>query len=157
VAEWDVGFATLVGASSWERDETRVVEDLTPGLGFLVPLFAGSAYTDNTVPFPAKRTLDKFTQEIRLASPSGQRFEWMVGAFYTHESAVNAQPVYALDAAGQLIPGINPFFVGHVPWTYDEIAGFANGTIRFNDRFSLTAGLRYSVNEQNYTATQYGA
>ena len=31
--------------------------------------------------------LEKFTQEIRLASPSSDKLEWQVGGYYTHEAA----------------------------------------------------------------------
>ena len=32
---------------------------------------------------------DKFTQEFRLVSPESDRFEWLLGAFYTDEDSLD--------------------------------------------------------------------
>ena len=55
--------------------------DLAPGLGVTYAQALGGigVYEDNSA------GLKKFTQEIRLASPSSDKFEWQVGGYYTHE------------------------------------------------------------------------
>jgi iron complex outermembrane recepter protein len=157
VADWDLGFATLTSASGWETSYTNVTRDLTPIWRSLVA--ASTGVEGAFVPYPNPEDLHKFTQEVRLVSAAGNRFEWMVGAFYTHESATNVQSVYATDSAGQLLPGINPFFDNvATPIIYDELAGFANGTLHFTDQLALSAGIRYSGDSQHFINNNgYGA
>jgi outer membrane receptor protein involved in Fe transport len=89
------------------------------------------------------------SQEIRLASPPGQRLEWLIGAYYSDESASNNQYLDALDSRLNLIPALNPFFVGYIPSTYTEVAVFGTLTYRIADQFDLTGGLRWLANRES--------
>ena len=46
---------------------------------------------------------DKFVQELRLAG-TGEKLDWLVGAFYTKEDSKNTQKVPAYDLSGALVP-----------------------------------------------------
>ena len=109
--------------------------------------------------------VEKFTQEVRLQSPDGDRFEWLVGGYYTDEETALLQEILPFTLATQeLIPPattvplfFGPPFGGNVLTNfvtssiiadYEEIAAFASATFKFNDRFDITAGGRYSHNEQ---------
>ncbi len=46
----------------------------------------------------ANNDLKKFTQEIRLTSPTSNGFEWQIGAFYTHEKAALVQNLDSITA-----------------------------------------------------------
>ncbi|MEZ5459782.1 MAG: TonB-dependent receptor [Steroidobacteraceae bacterium] len=74
----------------------------------------------------------------------------MAGAFYTEED--NLYPIAILGefAASRLpLPSVFGNIITSVsPSTYEEKALFGNATFYFNDAWDLTAGLRYSENEQ---------
>ncbi len=58
---------------------------LAPGLTYGEALGGIGLYEDNNA------GLKKFTQEIRLASPSSDKLEWQVGGYYTHEDGALLQ------------------------------------------------------------------
>ena len=93
---------------------------------------------------------DKFTQEFRLVSPESDRFEWLLGAYYTDEdSVIDPQLISrsspAPNDADRRIPRCSDFFLDS---TYEELALFANATWHVTDRFDLSFGGRWSENDQ---------
>lgn len=172
--DWDLGWATLTSASSYGRFDRRAITDYTGILGgpsgpILAPFGESSAYIDEHF------TSDKFTQEVRLASPSSDQLEWMVGYFYTKESTEQQQAIrfgppngpLAIDILRGVTPGGG---AGSVPFGpcggclgaatvvltphYEENAVFANATYHFTPQFDVSLGARYSSNDQR--ATQLG-
>ncbi|HEY6916818.1 MAG TPA: TonB-dependent receptor [Allosphingosinicella sp.] len=95
---------------------------------------------------------EKFTQELRLASPSGGTFEWLIGGYYTDEENKNDQLLTLVTPTGGTVPGpigaTGGLATVAAPSSYREIAAFGDATYRFSDRFDVTAGLRYSSNDQ---------
>jgi outer membrane receptor protein involved in Fe transport len=96
----------------------------------------------------------KFTQEVRLSSPSDQRIEWMVGGFYTHESTPVSQILTAADPATGATQGVLVNF--DFPTTYQEYAAFGNVTFHITDQFDIQAGGRESENKQTYNESDFG-
>jgi len=66
--------------------------------------------------------LKRFTQEARLASPSGGPFEWLVGSYYSYENSSNLQSVRAIDENNVPIPGLDPVVTDSIPTLYREAA-----------------------------------
>jgi len=167
VLDWDLGFATLTSASSWQSVDTEELADLTVGFRPTIDALMLGTVPENISPFPSLRTLDKFSQELRLSSPTGGQFEWMLGAFYTDEDTDNVQDIFTFDMPGGTliagdflaIPGlpVNPLLDSLVAWKYEEIAVFANATVNFNEKFSLTGGVRYAENEQDIVSNVAGS
>jgi outer membrane receptor protein involved in Fe transport len=149
-ADWDVGFATVTSATSLSRNQNRVLVDQSSLYGPLFPALDPSAPSDGLSDFLLNIRLKKFTQELRIASPSGQKLEWLVGGFFTDEDVQNEQEVRALDSSGAPIASLTPFATVHWPSAYREYAAFGNLTYKFTDRFDVTGGLRYSRNKQDY-------
>jgi outer membrane receptor protein involved in Fe transport len=151
--DWDLDFADFVSATSYSDAHTSIRSDQTLTFGTLAPalgLGEGSAYLENTL------DLDQFTQEFRLQSKSGERFEWLLGAFYDDEDGVNHQLIPMNQLDGSPLPPPFDTIAGtlgnlFIPSTYEETAFFANGAYRFNDWFKLGAGVRFSRNEQEFT------
>ncbi len=86
-----------------------------------------------------------FTQEFDLASKSGGRLQWVVGAFYmdlkdTYHYNTNS----AVSPDGTGAP-FNPLFTSKNDTK--SIAGFADATYQVGDKVFLTAGGRYSHDE----------
>jgi iron complex outermembrane receptor protein len=98
--------------------------------------------------------LEVFSQEVRLASEGGGTFDWLVGAFYQEIDREYGQnlptPGYDAFLARIGLPPSSAFnappdtpYYSTVPFTLEQIALFGEGTYRFADRWSLTAGVRY--------------
>jgi iron complex outermembrane recepter protein len=145
--DWNLGAFKLLSATSYGILDANTVTDGTPIYGGLAAgLFGGTG-----APLDGDTRLEKFTQEIRLASPSSERLEWQVGGFFTHESGALVQNLYAVTAPTGPVLGLLVQPV--IDSTYKEGAGFLDLTYHFNSQFDLQAGGRWSSNSQNATQT----
>ena len=146
---FELGAATLTSVTSYSDVEFSVTQDTSRSFGAAL----GGILADIVYSFDQK----KLTQEIRLTSSAENRFEWLVGAFYTDEDNEVGQLLSAYDpATGELIPGFNPLALVALPNEYQEYAVFVNGTYKFTDAFHLSAGLRYASNDQEFRQTLSG-
>ncbi|MBN8887690.1 MAG: TonB-dependent receptor [Rudaea sp.] len=152
---WDAGFADFVSATSYSQTIQRGVQDATMTYGVLFPAFGQPA--PGLSDFRLKLNLYKVTQEFRLASKSDDRFEWLVGTFYTNETSRNYQRASAEKFDGTPIPGLDPLALAQLPSSYKEYALFGNVTWKFNDKFDIGAGLRWARNEQEFTQISSGS
>lgn len=99
--------------------------------------------------------IEKFTQEVRLSGPLGDNFEWLAGAFYTHEDTNGSQIVFAADSATGQIVGTQ--LALDFPRKAEEVAAFANLTYHVTDRLDIQIGGRQSRSEErDGVATQSG-
>lgn len=155
--DYDFGGVTATSVTTWSKTSTEQVQDATYAFGVLFPLLTGGAIGPGITPFTINLELKKFTQELRLASPGGGTFEWLVGAFYTHEDSGNRQLVRSYDMALNPIPPLDPLATIALPATYKEYAFFGNATVRFTDRLWLTGGVRWARNEQTFRQQSQGA
>lgn len=104
-----------------------------------------------------------FGQEIRLTSPTGAAFDYIVGAFYSSEELENYKFV---DANFNSVPPVAGFLTGvfGVPvaalegrrnqdFTQDTTswAIFGQGTYNLSDTLRLTGGLRYTKDDKDST------
>jgi outer membrane receptor protein involved in Fe transport len=155
--DYDFGAATLTSASSYSHNKTVQAQDGSRLLAPLFPLLTGGAVADGLAPFEIKLGLKKFTQELRLASPSDDRFEWLVGAFFTNEKSRNQQTFRALNLDETPIAGLDPLGLASLPSRYREYAVFGNATVKFSEMFEVTGGLRWARNEQRFRQISTGA
>ena len=135
---WRTSLGDLVAVSSYSDKKVSQTLDFTGSLPD--PTMPGRAYTGAGT--------KRVSQEFRLASPSGQKLDWLAGAYYTHEQGWNDQYVDVLDAQLNPIPALSPQFEWHIPTSYSEAAVFATLTYRITDKFDLTGGLRWLTNTQ---------
>lgn len=151
---WDLNWATFISATSWSHDKTNQTQDSTDVYGVYTQLFGLAPGKSR---FDLGLDLKKFTQEFRLASPSGGRVEWLLGGFYTKEDVTNDQRVYVTDEnnrtiTGPLSPIFNPLFAyAAVPSVYKEYAVFGDATLNVTSKFDVTGGLRYAHNDQVFS------
>ena len=111
-------------------------------------------FTVNTV-----ERFDQFSQEIRLASPTGGRLEYMLGAYY-HTSDLEQDVDFRINAAFPRATG--PFAAGS-PIQVDDIGRFdqnedlyslfAQAKYRLTPRFAASLGARYTVVEKEAVNT----
>ena len=140
--EWNLGWASLLSASSYSHARTHHAQDAS---------FIFGAITGGYSPFHIALDLRKRTQEFRLVSLPGGRVEWLVGAFYTKEEGQQVRDVFAIDIAGRPIAQLPlRFLFVEFPSRYEEVAGFGSATLRLTDRLDVTAGVRWARNRQRF-------
>lgn len=150
--DWNMDWATLTSVTGYSKTRQYTFDDNSSAL--LAPATTFSAFISAAVTkFPTGLAreqdinLKKSTQELRLASKSSSPLEWQLGAFYTREDTdlvqnfvlfnLSTQANLPLAAGGALISA-----------NYKEKSGFANATYHFTPVFDLSAGGRFSRNEQ---------
>lgn len=140
----DLGWAHLLSLTGYNSTDYLANLDLTNVFG---PIFG----TPPFVLFPLLQTnhTNKFSQEIRLTSPSGQRLEWIGGLYYTREETSAAQTLTALDSTtGQGFAGFPTSILSeplvNPPTDFHDYAGYFTLTYHFTPRFDLEAGGRYT-------------
>lgn len=172
--DWDLGFGDLASVTSYSETENFSRRDgsndtatflppATPAAPFGVPisiadylelLFYGvptagsSAFTYN---------LEKFSQEVRLASNDEGPLQWSFGAFYTQEDASGFALLSIEEAVGGVTTGVRldtPASLFGVAGSnilnsaYEERAVFGQITYNFTPQFDVAVGARYAENEQ---------
>jgi iron complex outermembrane recepter protein len=89
----------------------------------------------------------QYSEEVRLASPRGDRWNWLAGAMWFDED-INSQTVQAIlpDAATGATPtGLNPkYLYSSFLQNTKSYSGFGSTTLNVTDQFNVTGGLRYT-------------
>ncbi len=158
--EFGLGGMTLTSISSYTDRDLVVLRDASMLTGSVTISFDGGrgiatpADVRLNSPLYDTTSLKAFSQEVRLASDGGGMVEWLVGAFYQDIDRDYGQnlPTPGYDAlslrlgrlvsAGFNAPPNTPYF-SEVPYDFKQFALFGEGTMHFNDQWSLTGGLRY--------------
>lgn len=157
-ANWGLGNTNLTSVSSYSTFKQDLNLDATiasglagvPLAAFLTQLFGNDVTRPLSARLPQTTSTDKFSQELRLASPRSKTFEWLVGAFYTKEDSNIHQEIHATEAAtGEFATGIPALAVLSLPSTYKELAFFGNTTWHLTPQFDLSLGARQSKNDQS--------
>ncbi len=146
----DLGFATLTSSSSYSTLKESLRDDLTVLYGGLLGTYSDATGPAVDIGLIQHTDVERFTQEVRLASPASDTFEWLVGGYYNHEKGAILQRLDVYDegtlSISSALPQLADLFTRS---RYEEFAGFANGTVHFGPRFDLTVGGRYSHNDQD--------
>lgn len=141
----DLGWADLTSISGYGYSKFLDIIDVGVFWNADSVDLTGDPNADSIVWLPSETK--KFSQEVRLASPSGQKLEWLAGLFYTDEDSDAQYNVFAVDATGAPLLEIFP---DAFPSTFKEKAVFGSLTYHFTDKFDLQVGGRASENEQVY-------
>lgn len=160
--DWDLGGVSLQSVTSYsefledfERDVAALAVIALPTAQLLTFAWSTPGTTDRLLSgmnFQNTGT-DKFTQEFRLVSPDSNKFEWMLGAYYTDEDSIIDQNFLAVEPGTNDVATDIPTFADvSLDSTYEELALFGNATWHVSDRFDLSFGARWSDNDQ--TASQ---
>lgn len=148
--EYDFGNSTLTSVTGFENLDMFSRGDIDGGYG---ASFLGEGnFGPGFIPFPAESAdgipdLDQFTQEIRLASNGGGDLDWLVGAFYFSEDVYIDSFSYDTFAPGNPRNGYATQRQEADAW-----ALFGSVTYRPNPEWDLTAGLRFSSDEKDFSA-----
>ena len=95
-------------------------------------------------------TIEQVTQEFRLTSPAGERFEYVAGLYFydneEHRDFVRAIDLFALGAVP--VPGVALITLTNVFTTQStSYAAFGQGTWNLNDRARISVGARVNREE----------
>lgn len=143
----DFRLTSITGYSAYESDDQRDI-DWTP-MNFLYE--------------PITQEFNQYSQEFQLLSPSGKRFEYLLGAHaFKNDFYVDRRT--DVDINVFLLPfGALPFdpapFGGPADiWRFSNLryldqetksySIYGSGTFHFNDQWSVTAGLRYNKEDK---------
>jgi iron complex outermembrane receptor protein len=140
----------LTAISGYSINDAHGSFDYTYALGG----FAQSTFGVNSARYLFENRTSKFSQEVRLSAPIGQKVNWLLGVFYTSEHSRYREHVDAADgitgaAAGALLDL-------YYPTTYKEVAAFTNIGVQLTDRFDVQVGGRGIREKQHYAVTWAG-
>ena len=161
----EFGFGTLTATATYHKKRQFTVSDLTASFGGLLGGLA------KPVAGPQSAYSKGSTFEIRLASPSGQRFEYLIGAYYDRTTENFIDDFTAPGAAGvieTLYSGLfgagigarstngDSIFTATLPFKGEEGAIFGEATYHLNDRLKVTVGGRGFITRSQNTSTASG-
>lgn len=100
---------------------------------------------------------DYLSQELRLASPSGEKLEYVVGLYYSRQKSDTHTPVMIGDGLADIfgIPYGWQSFDQRADVTTDGYAAFANASYHPTDRWTATLGGRYTYEEKDLNFEQF--
>lgn len=146
-ANWNLGPASLTSSTSYSTQKQFAREDVSFNLSELVEGVFG---VPNELYLGQETELKKFTQELRLSSNAGKRFDWLAGLYYTDEKGAIAQRYHAV-VPGSMTPATGLPLLADIRLrsNYREVAAFANTTLHLTPVYDLDVGGRYSHNKQD--------
>lgn len=115
--------------------------------------FQTTAFGDSDdTPLELKRNYNigdthQLSEELRLASPRSDRFNWVVGGMYFVEdiNSTTATATLPYAVTGATPGGVAPAFLySSFQQHTDSYSAFASGTFNFTDQLNVTGGVRYT-------------
>lgn len=170
VIDYDFGPVTLTSSTSYSTLKRPSLTDfsVSPVRGLANSIYAPTAPNSVGLAFQNDVKTDKFTQEVRLATPSSDVIDFIVGGYYTKEDSrltqrfkpftLNSQQFINPAAMGTPFGNLTELVFLTLDSQYEEYAGFGSATLHLGPRFDIEAGGRYSHNKQssNQFLTQLG-
>lgn len=97
------------------------------------------------------------SQELRFASPSGEKLDYVIGLYYSNQESDTHTPVFIGDGLADIfgIPYGWQSFDQRARVTTDGYAAFANVTYHFAERWAATVGGRYTYEQKDLSFQQF--
>ncbi|MBY8826234.1 TonB-dependent receptor [Sphingomonas colocasiae] len=143
-ARYDAGPVSLTAVSGYSKVIRSFTADYTFFVRDFVAGYTGGAVTDALGIFDAPNQTEKYTQEVRLASSGENRFNWVIGGYYTVEKTNGASYTIPQYADGSPITNLPPIFNSFVKARYTDKSLFANATYKITDKWEVSGGIRHS-------------
>ncbi|MGH8286475.1 MAG: TonB-dependent receptor [Steroidobacteraceae bacterium] len=166
--EFDFGGATLTSVSSYTDREVLVLRDASQLTGSVTWDIGGTAAEVRlNSPLFDLTELQAVSQELRVSSNGEGAFQWLIGAFYQDVDREYGQNLptpgydaitrrlFNTDSAANGAPPDTPFF-SDLTYDFQQFAVFGEGTYRFSEQWSLTAGARFYDFEEDRLLTFAG-
>lgn len=160
-AEADLGFASLISATSYMHRNSNTIVDETNLIG---TYWLGDPFIGSTAQAPefATARFRQFSQEVRLQSTPGSRFQWLLGGFYLQLKDREHQATDGRFAQAAIESGGTPLYNGIYAWDVTEqstdrqYAGFGEASYQLTDTLKATAGVRVARFKTHYTRVADG-
>jgi iron complex outermembrane receptor protein len=148
LANWDFGAATLTSITAWRKWDWVPSNDRD---------FTGLPITTRSENPSQQR---QWSQELRIASNGENRFDYVLGAFYYHQT-INTQgvqeqgPSAGLWLLGPTVNAANPGIINglrsdnDIRYKNDSFAVFGKLTWNISDQLSLAPGLRVNYDKKD--------
>jgi iron complex outermembrane receptor protein len=139
--DWKIGVADLVALTGYNKYSVDDSFDLSLALNSFSEKYFGTPGDQivNTI------GLDRLTQEFRLSAPLGQKFDGLLGVFYSHEDDYWKWQYFASDPfTGAQLGDWGTYNPYKAPIVYDEFSVFGDLTYHITDRFDVQIGGRES-------------
>jgi iron complex outermembrane receptor protein len=147
---YDFDRVTLHSITGYESVDVLSRGDIDGGFGAVFAPPMGPGF----IPFPAESadglpSHEQISQEFRLESREWGKFDWQTGLYYFDESLTIDSFNYDTLAGG--------VENGNVRQKQDNTAYavFVSGDYELSDAFTLSAGLRYTQDEKDFTAERF--
>jgi iron complex outermembrane receptor protein len=151
---YDLGWATLTSITSYSTLAQRQTFDQTSLFGALGTAILGIPNFGTSVGSVLNQ--DKWTQEVRIASATGQKLEWQGGFFFTQEHSRRDEPSDSFDTVTGTALATPLLFFASLNSHYTEYAGYGDLTYHFTPKFDVLGGVRYSSNSQRFALAEDG-
>ncbi|KKC25440.1 TonB-dependent receptor [Sphingomonas sp. SRS2] len=158
-AEIDLGGPSLIFTSGYYHHKYDQITDLVP-----VAATASAVGTRFVLPVRYLERYTQISQEVRLQSATGEKLEYMVGAYYANanysvDNYLGAYFVRLGAATGGALPATAPVvFFSRSKEKAETKSVFAAATLRLGDSLRINSGLRYSMIDKDVRrSTQAGS
>jgi iron complex outermembrane recepter protein len=145
-AEADLGFGNFTSSTSYETNKILGTQDATSQFFPTVvaefdAILADVAGNSGAISF-SKRIMNSFTQEVRLVSSGTNRFNWILGGFYSkvrlNQTEATSVLGFARFASSPTDIGIESFFSRNIR----EMSVFGEVGYKITDKLTATFGMR---------------
>jgi iron complex outermembrane recepter protein len=170
---WNLGWSTLTAVTGYQTIDQNLFVDGTSEpvnppspftFGELADLYTELFLPPGTLPPGTKlgvgdssdANVRKYTQEVRLASPTGGVLEWQVGGFFTRESSALPESLPILILPTLASTGLPAFYDLATNAVYREWAAYGQVTYHFSPAFDVALGGRWSENKQSVNTADSG-
>jgi iron complex outermembrane receptor protein len=136
---WKIGIADLTALTGYNNTRVRDSFDLSGPLHSFSETYFGTVGDQilNTI------GVSRFTQELRLSAPLGQKFDGLLGAFFSQEVDHWEWNYPATDPiSGAILGDWGTFNANYAPITYTEYSVFGDLTYHVTDQFDIQVGGR---------------
>ena len=154
-------FVSITAFRNWENTEFREGDFTSIAGDSTLPVFGVPFQLHDVGP----QEWDQFSQEVRIASPVGEIFEYQVGAFYWN---IESDRSFTREASCQNNGGQNDAILAANPGLtcnandivaatadmsteFENWAVFADSKYNVNDNFRVLFGLRYTSDDLDFT------
>jgi outer membrane receptor protein involved in Fe transport len=148
-----LGFADFTSATAyWDRLAVQTQDAAESIYATLAPIVPGTTLVP--VPYTEADPSYQFSQEIRLSSPAGGNLHWTLGAFYSDMTSkwdeLGANPANTNAPDGIYFASLNPYNI-------KQGAVFVDGSYRFLNAWTLSAGVRWYSYDSTIEESEWGS
>jgi len=154
VIRYDLGWANFTSITAYQEAQNNSSSDFAVAYSAILGSILGPAGV-NPYALLVDVTTKRVTQEVRLASPSGGRIEWVAGAFYSDEQTFQSDVIRNnADPKGDLL-GL-PIGTFDLPSTAQDFALYGDATFHVVPKLDVTLGVRQTWNSEVFSSSGFG-